>query len=253
MTEATAPAITPPIEIRSLERAEEMSVGVVLQMKFWGYSVLDTVPEQMFVVAKESGGQVLVAYDGETPLGFALAYAGYEHGRAYLHSHMVGVVPGNQDKGIGRLLKLAQRDDAIARGIDLIAWTFDPLQVKNAYFNLARLGAIVRKYLPNFYGLTSSPLHAGLPTDRLVAEWWVRSPRVESILNGAALPPRSDAGRVRIPANIRTICADTPAEAEAIQKSAREQFQAAFASGRAAVGFELDQAFGSYILEPYED
>ena len=92
---------------------------------------------------------------------------------------MVGVLAEYRDRGVGRLLKLAQREDALARQINRIEWTFDPLQLKNASFNIARLGAIVRHYIPNLYGRTSSPLHAGLPTDRLVAEWWVRSSRVK--------------------------------------------------------------------------
>ena len=97
---------------------------------------------------------------------------------------MAAVLPEFRDLGIGRRLKLAQREDALARGISLIEWTFDPLQTKNAYFNICRLGAIARRYLTDVYGSTSSPLHAGLPTDRLVAEWHLESERVVDILAG---------------------------------------------------------------------
>jgi predicted GNAT superfamily acetyltransferase len=171
---------------------------------------------------------------------------------------MVGVIEEWQNRGVGRLLKLAQRGDAIERGIDLIEWTFDPLQLKNAHFNIERLGAIVRHYLPNLYGRTSSPLHAGLPTDRLVAEWWVRSRRVENILNGKPRPAAAQRERIAIPANIREICRDEPLLAEKIQTSVREQFSAHIAAGRAAVGFEFNpQQFnageGSYLMETYED
>jgi predicted GNAT superfamily acetyltransferase len=241
------------ITVRNVTAVEEMKLGVELQNQVWGYSPLDTVPEQMFVVAQESGGHVLVAFDGPKPVGFALAFAGVHHGKAHLHSHMVGVIPEYQNRGVGRILKLAQRDDAIARGIHLIEWTFDPLQIKNAFFNISRLGAIVRRYIPNCYGRTSSPLHGGLPTDRLVAEWWVESPRVAAILNGTPQQISHDAVRISLPANIRQLVADDPATAESIQTTMREQFEQNFRDGRAAVGFAFDTLQASYVLEPYED
>lgn len=230
-----------------------MRVCVELQQRVWNYSPLDTVPDQIFIVAKKTGGQVMVASDGEAPVGFALAFAAVRDGFTYLHSHMVAVVREYQNRGIGRLLKLAQRDDAIERGIDLIEWTFDPLQLKNAHFNIERLGAIVRHYIPNLYGRTSSPLHAGLPTDRLVAEWWVRSLRVENVLNGKARvsAPRSE--RISIPASIREICRDKPLVAEGIQGRIREQFSEHVAAGLAAVGFEFSSEHAAYLMEPYED
>jgi predicted GNAT superfamily acetyltransferase len=166
---------------------------------------------------------------------------------------MVGVVPGYQNRGVGRLLKFAQRDGAIARGINLIEWTFDPLQLRNAHFNLARLGAVVRRYIPNFYGRTSSPLHAGLPTDRLVAEWWIRSTRVADTLSGKRNVPASDGVSVSLPSAIRQICAADCQMAEKIQVRARKEFEQHFAEGHAAVGFKFDETQSSYLLEPYED
>jgi predicted GNAT superfamily acetyltransferase len=230
-----------------------MKVCVGLQQQVWGYAPIDTVPDQIFIVANKTGGHVLVAYEQEQPIGFALAFAAVRDGQTYLHSHMVAVVEEFQNRGVGRLLKLAQRDDAIARGFDLVEWTFDPLQLKNAHFNLARLGAIVRRYIPNLYGRTSSPLHAGLPTDRLVAEWWVKSRRVEDIISGHSLKPSKAAERVAIPAAIRELCVDNPSAAEDIQSGAREQFSRHFAAGLAAVAFEWEQDQGNYVLERYED
>jgi len=230
-----------------------MSVCVELQQRIWGYTPIDSVPDQIFIVAKKTGGQVMAAYDGYTPVGFALAFAAMRDGLSYLHSHMVGVVEEYQNRGVGRLLKLAQRDDALDRGIDLIEWTFDPLQLKNAHFNIERLGAIARHYLPNLYGRTSSPLHAGLPTDRLVAEWWVRSQRVQDVLVGKARPASADCERIVIPAGIRSLCRDDPRSAEKIQTELREQFLASIAHGHAAVGFEFNKEQGAYLLEPYED
>jgi predicted GNAT superfamily acetyltransferase len=207
----------------------------------------------MFIVARKSGGQVLFACDQDKPIGFALAFAAIDEGTIYLHSHMVGVVPGYQNRGVGRLLKLAQREDAIARGIRLIEWTFDPLQLRNAHFNLVRLGAVARRYIPNFYGRTSSPLHAGLPTDRLVAEWWIQSTRVANILSGKSVTGASNSVRVSLPSTIREICLTDVQETERIQKRVRQEFEHRFAEGRSAVGFEFDEKQSSYLLEPYED
>jgi GNAT superfamily N-acetyltransferase len=138
MGDATASVREPAILIRPPRDTREMRFGVDLQQQVWGYAEIDTVPDQMFIVARESGGQVLFPFDQEKPAGFALAFAAIDEGTIYLHSHMVGVMPGYQNRGVGRLLKLAQRDDAIARGTKLIEWTFDPLQLRNAHFNLMR-------------------------------------------------------------------------------------------------------------------
>jgi predicted GNAT superfamily acetyltransferase len=253
MSDATTSAVKQRIIVRTIEDVQEMSVCVELQQRIWSYAEIDTVPDQIFVVAKKTGGQVLTAYDGNAPVGFALAFAAMREGLTYLHSHMVGVAENYQNRGVGRLLKLAQREDALERGINLIEWTFDPLQLKNAHFNIERLGAIARHYIPNLYGRTSSPLHAGLPTDRLVAEWWVRSQRVEDVLSGRPRAASTDRERISIPTGIREICRDEPQTAAEIQTNVREQFLALLADGRAAVGFEFNNEQGTYLLEPYED
>ena len=253
MSDVTTSAVKQGIRVRTMEEPQEMSVCVELQRRIWGFAPLDTVPAQIFIVAKKTGGQVMTAYDGRTPVGFALAFAAMREGLAYLHSHMVAVLDEYQNRGVGRLLKLAQRADALQRGINLIEWTFDPLQVKNAHFNIERLGAVARHYIPNLYGRTTSPLHAGLPTDRLVAEWWVRSQRVEDVLAGRPRVTNPDCGRIAIPAGIRGISGDEPQKAENIQAAVRDQFLANIANGRAAVGFEFNKGQGTYLLEPYED
>src|ERR1700739_3046320 len=206
MSEGMASVKGPGIMIRPLREVGEMSIGVDLQRRVWGYTEIDTVPDQIFIVTRESGGQVLGAFHEDKAIGFALAFAGVHGGRIHLHSHMVAVLPEYQDRGVGRMLKLAQRDDAISRGIDLIEWTFDPLQLKNAYFNLMRLGAVVRRYIPNFYGRTSSPLHGGLPTDRLLAEGRSWSPRGAGLLTRRTVTAASNGVRVSLPSTIREIC-----------------------------------------------
>jgi predicted GNAT superfamily acetyltransferase len=239
------------ITIRPLHAVAEMRACIALQQKVWGYSELETVPDHIFIVAAKAGGQVLAAFDADLPVGFALAFPAIRSGQAYLHSHLVAVLPEYQNRGVGRRLKLAQRDEALSRGIDLIEWTFDPLQLKNAYFNIAKLGAIARRYVPDLYGRTSSPLHAGLPTDRLVAEWWLSSPRVQSCVSGKKGCEPATGEQISVPASIQGLCRTDPQRAEQIQLDLRGKFEKAIALGRAAVGFRLDQEAGLYLMDPY--
>ena len=163
---------------------------------------------------------------------------------------MTAVLPEFRDRGVGRRLKLFQRQDALKRGIDLIEWTFDPLDLKNGHFNLVRLGAVARRYIPDCYGVTGSPLHGGLPTDRLVAEWWLGSDRVKSILADDVPPMKGSAERVSVPANIAEIRESDRAAAARLQTLAREQFQTWFAKGYVATGVESRDAETDYLLEP---
>ena len=160
-----------------------------MQKEVWGFSDAELVPLRIFSLAPKIGGQVIGAWEGETLVGFAMAIPGNRNGHPYLHSHMVAVKEGYRNTGLGRRLKLFQREDAIAHGYELMEWTFDPLEIKNAYFNLERLGAIARRYNVNQYGITNSPLQGSLPTDRLVAEWWMKSRRVQTVLSTGTHPP----------------------------------------------------------------
>ena len=241
------------IEIRKLTGLEEFRTAVHLQKVIWGFADIDLLPLRFFVVASRVGGQVLGAFDGETMIGFCLGIPGIKpSGHPYLHSHMLGVLPEYHNLGIGRRLKLRQRDDALARNIPLIEWTFDPLELKNAFFNIERLGAIVRRYSLNQYGDTSSPLHRGLPTDRCYAEWWIDSPRVHAILNGTHIQP-DDTERIAFPANIAQIRSEDNALARQIQQANAEKFQSAFARGLAVTGFTRNDAEGIYLLEPWHE
>ena len=154
------------LELSSCSTLEEFTACVELQREVWGFSDLDLVPLRVFSVASKIGGQVIGAWDGGTMVGFAFSLPGFHRRYPYLHSHMLGVKEIYRNTGLGRRIKLFQREDAIARGYDLIEWTFDPLEIKNAYFNLERLGAIARRYNLNQYGITTSPLQGFLPTDR---------------------------------------------------------------------------------------
>src|SRR5216683_7370355 len=165
------------IVVRKCAALKEFEACVHVQREIWGEADLEVEPVTMFVVASETGGQVLGAFDGERLVGYTLAVVGFTNGTVFLHSHMTGVLGEYRDRGVGRALKLFQREEALGRGIRLVVWTFDPLETRNGYFNLNRLGAICRRYQSNLYGITTSPLHSGLPTDRLVAEWHLGSAR----------------------------------------------------------------------------
>jgi predicted GNAT superfamily acetyltransferase len=238
------------IHIQPLTSLEHFERCVVLQLEVWGYSDGDVIPRRVFVVAERIGGQVIGAFAGETLVGFAMSLPGYRNGLPYLHSHMLAVLPQYRNAGIGRRLKLAQRDDAIARGFDLMEWTFDPLEIRNSHLNINRLGAIVRRYQPDFYGPSSSPLQGGLPTDRLYAEWWLRSGRVASLLRGEAQSLQI-LERVMVPHTIYQWKQDAQQRslAQTLQSSNRKALESAFQRSLAVIGYERDAAGnGSFLL-----
>ena len=245
--------MTAAIVVRSCDAIEEFHACVQLQREIWGEDELEVEPATLFVVAAHTGGQVLGAFEGDKLIGYTLALAGVRHGVPYLHSHMTGVLAAYRDRGVGRQLKLHQREEALGRGIRLIEWTFDPLETRNAHFNLDRLGAIARQYLPNLYGLTTSPLHHGMPTDRLVAEWMLDSPRVVAAVATGSIEPALDAARVTLPADLEARKADPAGRLGEVQAQARKEFSEWFAKGYAAVGLKRDGAGAAYVLAPWSD
>ena len=157
--------------IRELERIEEFEVCIGIQKKAWGFDEIDLVPVPLFVLARDYGGIVLGAFIENHLVGFVYSIPALYNQRLIQHSHMLGVDPDYQNKGIGYKLKIAQKEAALRRGFDLITWTYDFLQAKNSYFNFHKLGCVARKILKDYYGRSTSILHAGLPTDRLLVEW----------------------------------------------------------------------------------
>ena len=249
--------------IRPLTTLAEFQQCVEIQGAVWGYEDNDIVPRRMFLLAQKIGGQVVGALIRESGMekliGFAMALPAYRDGLAYLHSHMLAVLPEYRNVGLGRRLKLAQRDDAIVRGIQRMEWTYDPLEIKNSYLNIAKLGAISRRYEADFYGPSSSSLQGGLPTDRLYAEWWLRSPRVEAALRDgqvAVLTAGAKFERVVVPQAVGEWKAtvDQKPRAAAVQTANRTVLQAAFRRGLAVIGYERDaEGNGIFLLGPVSD
>lgn len=244
------------IVIRKCSGTEEFRLCVGLQQRVWNFTDAELVPLRMFVVADKVGGQIVGAFDGSELIGFALSVPGHRNGHSYLHSHMAAVHESYRNSGVGRRLKLFQRDEALGRGIDLMEWTFDPLEIKNSFFNIRRLGAIARHYNINQYGVTTSSLHGGLPTDRLIAEWWLRSKRVERLLNDGVEPQFATLKTVKVPTEISAWKAAeaTRSKAAEVQTRNREQFFEAFREGLAVLGYERDEVGnGTFLLGHWDE
>lgn len=187
--------------IRPLTTLEECRQVVALEKSVWGYTdAEDVVPAPVLIVSIKRGGVLLGAFDGAGDMtGFVYSIPGWKNGKPLQWSHMLGVIADARSSGLGRQLKLAQREATLAQGIELIEWTYDPLQALNAHLNFTRLGVIVEEYEENIYGESSSPLHRGSPTDRFVAEWHLNDPHVVRRTSPGSGPLMRDASIAAAP------------------------------------------------------
>jgi predicted GNAT superfamily acetyltransferase len=270
----------PSITYRDLTTLDDFAVVVDLEREIWGPGYDDVVPVPILAVSVHSGGILIGAFDGDRMIGFVYSLPGIKDGKATQWSHMAGVLPGYQSRGLGHELKLLQRQRALNAGLDLVQWTYDPLQAMNAHLNFTKLGVVVEEYAVNIYGVSGSPLHGGNPTDRFVADWWIRKPHVERRLAPAGMIMRdqevAEAGRinraapagewlecgdvdltldarrlaVEIPMGFTDMLSKAPDLALAWRMATREIFTAYFARGYRAVEFFLDRPSrkGSYLL-----
>ena len=255
MTAKTSAAASGALTIRKCESLEEMQAAFALQKEVWKFSDAELVPVRVFVLANKIGGHVVGAFDGGELVSFTLALPGVRNGHLYLHSQMLAVRQQYRNGGLGRRMKLYQREDALARGFELMEWTFDPLEIKNAYLNIEKLGAIARRYNANQYGITSSPLQGGLPSDRLVAEWWMKSRRVERALAGERADFETRM-QIEVPAEIYVwkAAAATRERALAVQQKNRDLFAKAFGDGLAVLGYERgERGDGRFLLGEWEE
>jgi predicted GNAT superfamily acetyltransferase len=244
------------IVLRRCQSLDEIRSCVALQKEVWNFTDAELVPLRMFVVAEKVGGQILGAFNGNEMVGFILSVPGTRTGHVYLHSHMLAVRKDYRNHGLGRRLKLLQREDALAHGIKLIEWTFDPLEIKNAHLNIERLGAIARRYNINQYGITSSPLQGGLPSDRLIAEWWLKSKRVETLLATGKTQPFRAESDIAVPTQIYAWKAapETRVKAQQVQEQNRGQFLRAFSQGLVVLGYERDaEGNGKFLLGRWDE
>jgi predicted GNAT superfamily acetyltransferase len=256
-----------PISIHPVTTIEECREIERLQAEIWASNDLEVTPDHVVLTLAKEGSIVLLAVDEtETPIGFAFGFLGYtaDH-RVKYASHMVGVLPAFQNSGIGYQLKLAQREAALARQIDLMTWTFDPLQGRNARFNLRKLGAICHTYLRNLYGDMRDGLNVGLPSDRFLVEWWLASEHVSARISGDFVEPslsgcpildphtleltHYDICLVETPVDIAHLKADVPDIALQWRLQTREVFEITFAAGYTAVDFIRREDRNYYVLQ----
>jgi predicted GNAT superfamily acetyltransferase len=226
------------ITIRPLSTISEFGHCIQLQREGFGWSDADLMPLRFFVVTHHIGGLVLGAFDGDRMVGFLSSLPGVRDGFSYWHSHILAVELPYRSKGVGSRLKFAQRDFATELGIRWIEWTFDPLEARNAYFNFEKLGVIVNRYYPNFYGETTGT-QGGLPTDRVVAEWWVNRERT---------PVVGEVRRIAIDPDIQTLKKLDIRTARSLQQRLRSEFQKNLNDGFHAVAFLQTPDSSEYVF-----
>jgi len=227
--------------IRLLASHDDYLAAEQLQRTVWHFPWREVIPLNELVVAQKNGGLVFGAFEGKKLVAFCFGVPGFKDGRVYHYSRMLGVLPGIRDKGLGTTMKLKQREFVLAQGLDLVRWTFDPLQARNAYLNIEKLGCIARDYYVNIYPGSGSRFNAGLETDRFCPEWRIRSKRVKDAIAGRrrhATLEQALAGRhVEIPDDIDALKRRDLKAAQRARVETRGQFLAAFGRGLAVTGF----------------
>jgi len=262
------------IVVRPARSRADYDACVMLQRAVWGLEDIEITSAIQLIATTHAGGMLHVAETtGGQAVGFAYAFPALRGGVAHLHSDMTAVLPEHQQRGLGLRLKWAQRDEALSRGIGLMTWTFDPLQARNANLNLRRLGASATEFLENLYGVTTSSLHHGLPTDRLLVRWDLAAPRVQE-LSAQGEPPRTVAAPpaprindvkwqagwpvssdprldletpellLEIPPEWDILCRAAPRVAEVWQSKVRQAFQTYLSRGYVAADFAPTQEGG---------
>ncbi|HEU0252657.1 MAG TPA: GNAT family N-acetyltransferase [Pyrinomonadaceae bacterium] len=266
------------IEIREIHDVAEMRAVEGLQKEVWGIPDLDVVPLTQLVAAKEAGGVLIGAFDGEVLVGFVYGFPSFERGQLAHHSHMLAVKPAYRNFDLGRRLKLAQREHVIAQGIELVSWTFDPLQSLNAYFNFSKLGVIADRYFLDFYGQDAASFLHQTGTDRLWVSWLVSSDEVLRRIGGVSderkfevdtplvqvkeddSPQRNDPAEglahdqasIEIPADIDSLQQRDPETASRWRQETRWAFTEAIKAGYFVAGFTRatrgEKRIGAYLL-----
>jgi predicted GNAT superfamily acetyltransferase len=235
------------ISIRQIESFAELRAVEELQKEVWGIPDIDVVPLTQLVAAKAAGGVLLGAFDGHTLVGFVYGFVAEEDGEMAHHSHMLAVKNAYRNFNLGYKLKLAQREEVLAQGINLITWTFDPLQSLNAYFNFVKLGVVCDRYMINFYGEEASSFLHQSGTDRFWVKWLLTSDRVVKRLGAtkAELENPSDKLVIEIPADVNALSLENAIE---WRQRTRRAFTEALEAGYVVTDFYRDGENGIYIL-----
>jgi predicted GNAT superfamily acetyltransferase len=253
----------PAVEIRLVRTQDEFAACEAMSRQIWGAAQRNVVPRELLVTMQHNGGLVHGAFlPGGRLVGFCFAFLGRRDGQLRLCSHQLGVLREFRGVGIGIALKQAQRYDALRLGYELVTWTFDPLEARNAYINLHRLGCIARLYDRDHYGAMEDELNRGLPSDRLEAEWWLKGtkppmaadPRVLLRVGSTGEPVREHLdlsvqapALIAVPPDFQHVKATSVELAMRWRMETRAAFEAALAAGLMAIDFRRD---GTYVMAP---
>jgi len=242
---------TATVTIRQIDDVTEMRAVEHLQREVWGIPDLDVVPLTQLVAAKEAGGTLIGAFYDGVLVGFVYGFPSFEFGKHAHHSHMLAVKPEYRNLDLGRQLKLAQRDHVVAQGIDLITWTFDPLQSLNAHFNFNKLGVVADRYLVDFYGDDPASFLHQTGTDRLWVSWLISTERVKRIIEGNAERDQVESAgiiSIEVPGDINSLQQQEPRTAWQWREETRRAFTEAIKAGYVVVGFSREHQTGKYLL-----
>jgi predicted GNAT superfamily acetyltransferase len=241
---------TATVTIQPIDDVAKMRAVEELQKEVWGIPDIEVVPLTQLVAAKEAGGTLIGAFDGETLVGFVYGFPSFEYGQAAHHSHMLAVRQAYRNLDLGRKLKLAQREQVMAHGIAVMTWTFDPLQSLNAHFNFTKLGVVADRYLPDFYGAEAASFLHQTGTDRLWVSWWLTSDHVKKTISGDSVPGSfaPDDLSIEIPGDINLLQQQQPREALRWREETRAAFTEAIREGYKVVGFIREKDRGRYLL-----
>jgi predicted GNAT superfamily acetyltransferase len=240
--------------IRECTTIEEFDGCLALQREAFGLPDLELSPRRHLIVSRQAGGWTLGAFAADRMVGFVHHLAAVRGNEIFGYSHMMAVARDYQNKGVGARLKWAQRERALSEGRKLIKWTWDPMQARNAHFNLNRLGATVETYAANFYGIdysadASLTDRIGLPSDRLFATWQLDSERVRALASGSTMSlGGTRVGSVSIPSQWNALVKSDPKRALEEQARVREEFTKAFEQGLVCAGFERGETQSKYLL-----
>jgi predicted GNAT superfamily acetyltransferase len=260
-----------PVALRRVETVEEYRAVEEVQREAWGFTTDAPVPTPILRAINDNGGLLLGAFSGPKMIGFALGFLAREEEKLFHYSHMTAVRPSRQHRHVGLALKARQREEVLGEGLDEVRWTYDPLQSKNAGFNVRRLGGVPDRYLPRYYGTMADAINEGLDTDRVRLVWRLRDPKVEERLHGHVPSPADDLARLerseslietalgpsglRRPVAVRTpttanVCLEIPVDLSSVRardlggtrrwrEATREAFTRAFAEGYAVDDFAV--------------
>lgn len=244
----------PEIKLRECVTVEELSECVQLQRDVFRLPEVEISPVRHFIVTKNAGGFTIGAFVDEILIGFVLSVPAFLRGENAFYSHMTAVKQEFQSYGIGAKLKWAQRAKALGEGVKFIKWTFQPVQARNAFFNLEKLGAIIRHYEPNFYGTDYSTAHRadgklGLDSDRLFAEWQLETAKVIALANGENFIETDQiVQKIEVTNDWNELVKNDLQQAIDEQNRIKIEFKKAFDNGLIVKGFERSITQPNYLL-----